>query len=712
MAVLQKIRNGAGILVMIFVGVALFLFIIDPKTFDWLRNMNRTTIALVDGDKIDYSDFIQYENFHSQYILKAQQKTSLTNEESEQVRQLAWNEILQNHLYLKEMEKTGLFVSDEELSDLLWGTNIHYVIQQNFTNPNTGQMDTANIKRFFEMADTDPNYSVIANYWKTVIKKDRFTTKYNTLIGKAFYTPVELAKQQYFDKMNQFSSVVLCKYYNSVPDSTVTVSDAEIAKYLKENDYKFQQDKEYRQIDYVVFPVFPSAEDTAAVRTEIEELYTEFNGLTTGHVEFALSNDDNPTPSIFIGEKDLPRGLPEDFFGQADGTTSDIILFRDTYVFSKIIESDIRPDSVQLAYIALVQNDTTTLEQCKHKADSLKLLVETGKMDFQVLAYFNTADESTKQKGGDLGWFLDGINRDGTKIREDLNDFAFKGKTGDLITLPLYNNNGQENIGLFRIINMTEKSKKVKLATITKRISFSPVTSNKIYGDASAFMSKCDGKAEKFDSIVAAENIIPRGSQLFELDNKIANIDNARDFIRNWVYAEDRKVGNISEVEGFIDKYIVVKIKEIVPKGVKPLDVVKETIRFEIIKKKKAEILLTQVEKEIVGKDLIDFKGQEGYRYDTVKNTNFLSYSFGGFGAEPKANGYLGALKENVVSKPIQGNNGVYVVKLISVTPAMTKEDYKSEQINSMQMLSSQTYKINTTLEKKSKIKDLRYKFF
>ena len=96
----------------------------------------------------------------------AQRTSNLDSEEDQRIREQAWNDVLQKYLMEPYFDEVGLSVSDAELEDLLYGSNIHYVILQNFTNQQTGQVDTAQIRSFFEKAGDDPGYTVIAEYWK------------------------------------------------------------------------------------------------------------------------------------------------------------------------------------------------------------------------------------------------------------------------------------------------------------------------------------------------------------------------------------------------------------------------------------------------------------------------------------------------------------------------------------------------------------------
>ena len=709
MALLQTIRNKFGIVIIIAVGIGLLLFIVNwDQLFNTINRYGATTIAKIDGESIDINEFQQYEKIHMTFMENAyQNQRSITAEEQEQMRQQAWQDVLNQHLYFKQIEKAGITVSDAEMEDLLYGTNIHYVIKQNFTNPQTGIFDTTYAKQFFARVESMPANSreaIFANYWKKIIKEDRLMTKYRNMISKGFYTPTELAKREYQERNTNVNFVLLSKHYSLMPDDSIKVSDAEIEKYYKEHGHKYQQDKESREVEYVLFPIFPSYADTMFVKAEIDSLYRDFNTLTEGFLEFAKSNSDERKVSAFISEKDMPNGLPEGFFNSPEGTISEVILNKNTFFFTKILKAEVRPDSVQLSAIVLLPNDTTTYEQIKHKGDSIVKLAQKGE-NFFMLVYMNSNDEQSKQKGGDLGWI-----QDNQMVPEDLRDFAFKGNIND-VKLIEQGNGANKYVVIFKITNQIEKSRKVELATIVKNINYSEETNNKIYGNANNFVDKCSN-GEAFDSVVIAQNIVKRVASVGALDNKIANIDNAREMVK-WIYSDAVKKGSVSDVYSSGDRFIILKVNSIKPKGTMLLEDVSNRIRSEIVKDKKAEIYIKTMKNDLANiSDLSQLNTKENYRYDTISNLNFGTFSIPGYGTEPKLNGVFSTIPENKISEPIKGNNGVYVLKVISKTSAPEKEDYSSDKLSSMQNLSNQIYKLNPAIEKVVKIEDKRIKFY
>ncbi|MDD3859287.1 MAG: peptidylprolyl isomerase [Bacteroidales bacterium] len=700
MAVLQKIRNRAGVFVIIFVGVALFLFIIDPSTFQSLFNKNSNDIAEINGDDVEYQEFMEYYKLHSDFLKVAQRKENLETSEDEQIREQSWNDILQKYLMEPYYKEVGLSVSDEELNDMLYGANIHYIILQNFTNQQTGQVDTASIRRFFEKSSDDPGYQIIADYWKQIIKKDRLSTKYNNMVAKGFYTPKVLAEMDYKEKNTLFDFEFVFKPYKSIADEDIKITESDYKTYYDEHQYMFMEDKASRDIEYVVFSIIPSAEDTLATFNSITELYKEFIELENGHLDFANRYTEHRTQEMFVGKDNLPFGLPENFFELDEGSVSEIILDRNMFYFTKIVEVAQRPDSVMASHILFIPNDSVTIEQCRLKADSLLTMVEKGE-EFAILAVMNSEDPGSKNQGGDLGWFTDGM------MVKEFNDACFSNKKDDLLVVE-----SQFGVHLIKITDQTKPHRKIKLATLNKEIHFSDRTSNYYFSIASNFAAE-NTNAKKFDDAIIKNNLVKRlASKLNELDNKISGIENARDIVR-WVYDENTKKGDVSTVFNFTDKYIVVKVSAIREKGVLPLEEVKTIIEPIVLKNKKAEKIMADFNKELSAKaDLNKIAEKYELKLDTLTNISFSSLSLPGFGIEPNVNGVISSIALNTISKPIKGNNGVFIVKVYNNVQAPEKTDFSSDQLSSMRNYATQTYKIFGAVEKKAEISDFRAKYF
>jgi peptidyl-prolyl cis-trans isomerase D len=97
---------------------------------------------------------------------------------------------------------------------------------------------------------------------------------------------------------------------------------------------------------------------------------------------------------------------------------------------------------------------------------------------------------------------------------------------------------------------------------------------------------------------------------------------------------------------------------------------------------------------------------------DTIENISFNSFSLPGIGIEPNVNAVVTNTEMNKISKPIKGNNGVFVIKVINIIPAAEKTDYSQDKLALMRNQASQVYKLFDAIEKKAEITDNRARWF
>src|SRR5690606_11521478 len=123
------------------------------------------------------------------------------------------------------------------------------------------------------------------------------------------------------------------------------------------------------------------------------------------------------------------------------------------------------------------------------------------------------------------------------------------------------------------------------------------------------------------------------------------------------------------------NSFVVVILTEKNVKGYAELASIKERIKPQVIKQKKAEMLAKKFEEAGgEGKDIAAIAQALNLQ---VKNqvTNLSSIAISGFGREPKVVGVMTALDPGKVSRPIEGERGVYLVQVESRTPASDLPD-------------------------------------
>lgn len=79
-----------------------------------------------------------------------------------------------------------------------------------------------------------------------------------------------------FNKRNSFASISYIRFpYNEVTDNEIEITDADIRAYYNENKELFKTEESYRA-QFVTFSTLPTAQDSATIREELEELRQDF----------------------------------------------------------------------------------------------------------------------------------------------------------------------------------------------------------------------------------------------------------------------------------------------------------------------------------------------------------------------------------------------------------------------------------------------------
>ena len=102
-------------------GIGLFLFILtmvlDQNTISAITSGGRT-VGEVYGKSLSQEEFYKMVNEASE-VQKFRSGGSLTDEQTEQVRDQVWNEFVSFELIKHECDKLGLIVTDEEVKQAL-----------------------------------------------------------------------------------------------------------------------------------------------------------------------------------------------------------------------------------------------------------------------------------------------------------------------------------------------------------------------------------------------------------------------------------------------------------------------------------------------------------------------------------------------------------------------------------------------------------------
>jgi len=161
------------------------------------------------------------------------------------------------------------------------------------------------------------------------------------------------------------------------------------------------------------------------------------------------------------------------------------------------------------------------------------------------------------------------------------------------------------------------------------------------------------------------------------------------------------------------DMYVVAYCSRVQEDGIAPVEDVASDIRFILAKKKKAMIIETEMKKLAAeGKTLYDIASQYSTTVQDASGISFRSYSVPGAGIEPGLIAAASASETGKMSKPVEGNNGVYMFVVNSTSPAVAEDlAMVSERMSSNYQIRA-SYEAYQALRDKKEVKDMRYKFY
>ena len=133
MAILQKTREKAGLAVSIIIALALLSFIIDPGTLESAIQMmsSKNNVGEINGKSVSYTDFQQDIDTFTTINEIVTGSTSQDDQQQEQTRNAAWQNLLDKYLFTKKAGEAGIKVGEDEMKALLAGDMISPVIAQN-----------------------------------------------------------------------------------------------------------------------------------------------------------------------------------------------------------------------------------------------------------------------------------------------------------------------------------------------------------------------------------------------------------------------------------------------------------------------------------------------------------------------------------------------------------------------------------------------------
>ena len=302
----------------------------------------------------------------------------------------------------------------------------------------------------------------------------------------------------------------------------------------------------------------------------------------------------------------------------------------------------------------------------------------------------------------DVRW--DSIFKTKQEISGDFSDILFGLRKGEVFG-PYRDGN------TFKISRMIDKKRdgnlnKVLLADVVKEIVPSNESSNNNYRKASQaeFDANSDLPLNSSDQSLFIDSF----SSFEEFDSGLPGVENSRQVIK-WLYEDQTRVGDVKRFT-LNDGYLVAKAISFNKKSLPNVDDVRDEVSETLLKDKKFEFLL----KNYKGSNDIDLISQD-YDIELERATAVTQNDpiLVGAGSEPYIIGSAFSLDTDETSNLLKGNNGIYIVRLLSKE---TAEDISIGAAISNSLSDREVERISTlipqVLESKAEIVDNRSLYY
>jgi peptidylprolyl isomerase/peptidyl-prolyl cis-trans isomerase D len=670
MAILANIRKQKFVLIAI-IALALFAFVVGGSKIFGNNGRVERSIGEINGQQVDYKAFQD----------KVAQLTKNPNTSAMQAAERVWNDEVKTTLLNQEFDELGITVGADQLWDMLT-SNPSIQGDPNFKDE-TGSFSPVLLKEFLEDLKNSKNpadknrLKLWADFEKTLAQSQKETI-YNNFVKAAVATTEKEAEFSYKNENEKVTFKYVKVPYTSIKDEEIKVSDAEINSYIQSHKAAFKVEPS-RNIAYVKVDEKASLDDENKYRNDLRNL---INGVvnkvtnatdagfakTKNVAQFVAEHSDIKYNPAYIAEAKLPAVLKDTLsklpVGAIYGPYKDGDYFKVAKIEAiKMIADSAKAKHILISYQGAASQGNRTEAAAKKLVDSLLTVVKADKSKLEQLAKDFSDDKGSGAKGGDLGKFAY------TTMVPAFRDYVFENNKGDVGLVK-----SRFGYHIIRIDDLIGSSKAYKLAIVAKKNLPSKATSSALFSKASKIELEAAKPAAKFTDIAKANGLTVKPiNNLKVLDENLPELGKRREIVR-WLYEADRKVGDVKKfnVKG---GQVIARVEAINNSTVKSAKEAKSKVYPILMNAKKAKLITPKLN----GTDLVEIAKANNVNVTQATSVTRTSATIPASGKEPKVVGEAFAMDIDAVSKPIVGEKGVYVIKLIKKEEAPKLSNFKGQ---------------------------------
>ena len=720
MATLQKIRNRAGLLIIV-VGVALLAFIIGDglRSGSSLLQDNKMVALKIDGKKVKYDEYQQLLTQRTEPY-ERQRQGKLTDQDRVQISNQLAQELIADYVLEQETKALGLRVTPAEVSALIFGEGLptSQWAAQFFSQFGVDMNDPEQIRNIMSELDMNKIKSLpaeqqsmmisVRNQWletEKQIRTQRLSEKVNALLTRSY--AINSLDEKYTTGLGTRTVAVVRTPSTILPNDQVSVTDQQVQAYYDSHKQQFAFPFEQAKVNYYSTLVRPSEADYAAAKAQVDTARVQLLATTTP-AKVVRNYDNGNAYETYFTDKELEQYLstiPNAMTMLREGAIGSVnepVIVNDSYTLIKLLDRKQAPEAVKVNLIPL---DTINAL----KADSLIAAIQSGSATLAQIVATYAMDDQTKANGGYL------INQDNYTGMPDstFTEAELFGMGLDTLTkTPINQFVKMERPGATLLVRRTAPSASVnhyRIAQLTVPINFSEET----FRTAQAKINEIFTSDKSFDKMMedaqAAGLSVVRGEYVNSSSAALASIPNSREIV-SWALRS--KAGTVSDKLfrcGENDYLVVAQVETKYPAGFQPFEQVADQVRDIVLMEQRGDQLASNLASKKLN-SLDSYATEMQSSVDTLYNISYVTSPNTPSALVGKAMttavGQLSAPfragTEVVVLQPISENVDASVTKPSPAATAQRRRSYGQQM----------AYRAMQELVIKTPVEDTRYRFW
>ncbi len=373
MGIMEKMRKGTGVILWVLIfSFGILWALADTKVFDAMQ-AGPNNLGEVNGDPISLEE---YNSRISYYLDQHSQQTgnSVTPEMRAYYEDQAWEELVASKLIQQKMDDLGITVTDQEVVQMITGSNPDPFIRQQFQRED-GTIDRVALQAAIEAPENTQVWVMVEQQ----LRQKRREQKMSNYIQSSMEVSNFEVEQAYI-KRNTFADVSFVRFpFAEIPDSAVNVTESDLRAYYNDNLEQYNREQSYR-FKYVSFDKTPTQQDTMRTLNEMRDLRSDFASAQNDSLFLQQYLSVTPYNDEFVNESDISEKYRAVLDLEVGEVSEPIMQGGQVFTIKKLDE---RGDEVKFVVLTFdIQADPiATIDQKAEEADDFGFFAEEDGFD-------------------------------------------------------------------------------------------------------------------------------------------------------------------------------------------------------------------------------------------------------------------------------------------------------------------------------------------